>query len=261
MGQFDGKVAIVTGAGSGIGRACFRLLAQEGATVVGASRTEGKLKEALAEVEAAGGTGLVVAGDLGLSETADRVVKAAVEAYGRVDVLIHAAGVGYSYADVVPGSMNETATTTDENWREVLRLNLDACFFIARAVIPVMQAQKSGAIVNVGSIFGTGGVADAHAYTAAKAGVENFTRSLCIAYAKDGIRANCVEPGFVNTPMIASVIHVFDDNAVARQLSPMGRAGSPEEIANSCLFLASDKASYCNGAVLVVDGGSTAKVL
>lgn len=260
MGLVDGKVAIITGAGSGIGKACFQLLAREGAAVVGTSRTQSKLDAALREVEAAGGTGLVVAGDLGDSQTANAVAKAALDRFGRIDILIHAAGVGYALSETLPGSMNDTVTTTDANWAEVIRINLNACFYIARAVLPAMQAQKHGAIVNVGSIFGMGGNPDAHSYTAAKAGVINFTRSLCVAYAKDGIRANCVAPGFVDTPMIASVMHVFDDAAVAGRLSPMARAGSPEEIANACLFMASDLASYCNGAVLAVDGGSTATV-
>lgn len=260
MGMAAGKVAIITGAGSGIGKACFKLLAREGANVVGVSRTRSKLDQSLAEVEAAGGTGIVVGGDLGISETASAVIKAAMDRFGRIDILVHAAGVGYALSETLPGSMNDAATTSDDNWREVLRVNLDACFYINRAVLPFMQARKSGSIVNVGSIFGLGGNADAHAYTAAKAAMINFTRSLCVAYAKDGIRANCVAPGYVDTPMISSVMHVFGDPAVASALSPMARAGTPEEIANCCLFLASDMASYCNGAVLTVDGGTTARV-
>lgn len=260
MGMVNGKVAIVTGAGSGIGRACFKLLAREGAKVVGTSRTRSKLDDALREVEADGGEGLVIEGDLGDSATSARVVQAALERFGRIDILIHAAGVGYALSETLPGSMNDVATTTDENWNEVIRINLNACFYIARAVIPVMQAQRSGAIVNVGSIFGMGGNPDAHCYTAAKAGMINLTRSLCVKYATDGIRANCVAPGFVDTPMIASVMHVFDDPAIAAQLSPMARAARPEEIAEACLFLASDRASYCNGALLAVDGGTTATV-
>jgi len=260
MAMVNGKVALVTGAGSGIGRACFQLLAREGARVVGVSRSQSKLEKSLADVEAVGGTGLIVAGDLGNSATAAAAVDAAVNRFGRIDILVHAAGVGYSLSETLPGSMNDAINTSDENWREVIRVNLDACFYINRAVLPVMQAQKSGSIVNVGSIFGLGGNADAHAYTAAKAGMINFTRSLAVAYAKYGIRANCVAPGYVDTPMIASVVHVFDDAQVASSLAPLARPGTPEEIANCCLFLASDMASYCTGAVLVVDGGTTARV-
>jgi NAD(P)-dependent dehydrogenase (short-subunit alcohol dehydrogenase family) len=260
MSTVNGKVAIVTGAGSGIGRACFKLAAAQGARVVGVSRTRSKLEETLAEVAAAGGQGIVVPGDLSDSAAADAAVAAAVERYGRVDILIHAAGVGYALSETLPGSMNAAADTSDENWRAVMRINLDACFFINRAALRVMRRQKQGAIVNVGSIFGLGGYPDAHTYTAAKAGMINFTRSLAVAYAKEGIRANCVAPGFVDTPMIASVMHFFDDPAIAASLSPMGRAAKPEEIANCCLFLASDMASYCNGATLSVDGGSTATV-
>jgi NAD(P)-dependent dehydrogenase (short-subunit alcohol dehydrogenase family) len=260
MGMVEGKVAIVTGASSGIGRACFELLAANGATVVGTSRTRSKLEEALAAIETAGGTGAIVAGDLGDPETSGRVVREAMEKFGRIDIVINAAGVGYALSETLPGSMNDVATTTDDNWRAVMRINLDAVFFLARAVLPVMQGQKSGSFVNVGSIFGLAGNIDAHTYTTAKAGMINLTRSMSVAYAKDGIRVNCVAPGYVDTPMIASVVHVFDDAAVADALSPMRRAGQPVEIANCCMFLASDLASYCNGAVLAVDGGTTARV-
>ncbi len=258
MGMVEGKIAIVTGASSGIGKACFETLARNGATVVGVSRTLGKLEEALAQVEAAGGSGMVVAGDIGDPATSAEVVRRTLEAYGRVDILVHAAGVGYALSETLPGSMADLENTTDENWREVMRINLDGCFYINRAVLAPMRARKSGAIVNVSSIFGLVGNGDAHTYTAAKAGIVNLTRSLCVAYAKDGLRINCVAPGYVDTPMISSVVHVFDDEAVARALSPMGRAGTPEEIANCCLFLASDLAGYCNGAILTVDGGTTA---
>ena len=202
----------------------------------------------------------MVAGDLCDPETSKSVVKEALDKFGQIDIVVNAAGVGYSLSETLPGSMNDAATTTDDNWRAVMRINLDASFYLARAVIPVMQQQKSGSFVNVGSIFGLGGNKDAHTYTAAKAAMINLTRSMCVAYANDGIRCNCVAPGYVDTPMIASVVHVFEDEAIAEALAPMKRAGKPEEIANCCMFLASDLASYCNGAVLTVDGGTTARV-
>lgn len=155
--------------------------------------------------------------------------------------------------------MDAVDTTQLAKWREVIAINLDAGFLVSRAAIPVMRAQGGGSIVHVSSISGLLGLPSAHAYTAAKAGLINLTRSLCVAYAKDGIRANCVAPGFIATPMVASVLNLFDDPAVADAITPMRRPGTPAEIAEACLFLASDASSYCNGSVLVADGGTSAR--
>ena len=122
-----------------------------------------------------------------------------------------------------------------------------------------MLEQGSGSIVNTSSMAGVTGLYDAHAYTAAKGAITNLTRSMAIAYGKQGVRTNAVCPGFVDTPMIAPVIGVFDDEATAASLSPLGRPAQPEEIANALLFFASDESSYCNGSVLLVDGGCTAR--
>jgi len=259
MGRVGGKVAVITGAGSGVGRACMRLFAAEGATVVGVSRTQSNLDETLAQVRSDGGDGVVIARDLSVDTAAEEVFQLAARRYGRADILVHAAGVGYSWMEKSPGSMNDVADTTPEKWREVIRINLDACYLACRAAVPRMKAQGGGAIVNVASISGFQGLAAAHAYTAAKAGIINLTRSLCVAYAKDNIRANCLAPGFIDTPMVASVIHLFDDPEMADRLAPMRRPGTAEEMAYGCLYLASDEASYCNGTVLVVDGGTTAR--
>ncbi|NML87631.1 SDR family oxidoreductase [Sphingobium sp. TB-6] len=259
MARVADKVAIVTGAGTGVGRACMMLLAAEGARVVGVGRTRSSLDETLALVTEAGGEGRVVVADLSLDHGAQEVVDATLEAYGRIDILVHAAGVGYSWQEKSPGSMNDVVNTTPDKWREVIGINLDACYLMNRAVLAHMIDNGGGAIVNVASISGSQGLAAAHAYTAAKAGMINLTRSLCVAYAKHNIRANCVAPGFIDTPMVASVMNVFEDEAAAEQIAPMRRAARPEEIAYGCLYLASDEASYCNGSVLVIDGGTSAR--
>ncbi|OFX03689.1 MAG: hypothetical protein A3E78_16500 [Alphaproteobacteria bacterium RIFCSPHIGHO2_12_FULL_63_12] len=155
--------------------------------------------------------------------------------------------------------MADAVNASPEKWREVIAINLDACYLVCRAAIPHMIAGGGGSIVNVSSISGMLGLPVAHAYTAAKAGMINLTRSLCVAYAKDNIRANCLAPGFIDTPMVASVINLFDDPKIADQLAPMRRPGTPEEMAYGCLYLASEEASYCNGSVLVIDGGSSAR--
>jgi NAD(P)-dependent dehydrogenase (short-subunit alcohol dehydrogenase family) len=259
LGRLDGKVALITGAGTGVGRACMTLFAQEGAKVVGASRTQANLDETLAQVRALGGTGTVVAADLATEEGAQAAFGATLDAYGRIDVLVNAAGVGFSWQERSPGSMVDTANTTPAKWREVMAINLDSCFYTCRLAIPEMARQGAGSIVNVASISAFQGIPLAHTYSAAKAGMLNLTRSLCVAYAKDGIRANCVAPGYVDTPMIASVVSLFDDPESAEAITPMARPGTPQENAYACLYFASDEASYCNGAVLVVDGGQTAR--
>ena len=259
MDRLGGKVALITGAGTGVGRACMEIFAREGARVVGVSRTQGNLDETLALVTAAGGVGSVVAADLSTPEGAQKAVDAAMAVHGRIDVLVNSAGVGYNHVASSPGSMNDVANTTPENWREVLAINLDSGFYMCRLVVPIMKAQGGGSIVNVTSISGFQGLAGAHTYTAAKGGMINLTRSMCVAYAKDGIRANCIAPGFIATRMVADYLPLFDDPAVAEAITPMRRPGTPEEMAYGCLYLASDEASYCNGSVLVIDGGTTAR--
>lgn len=259
MGRLDDKVAIITGASTGIGRATMELFAREGATVVGCARTQSTLDEALEAVTAAGGTGMVVASDLSSDDGAARVVDATVEAYGRVDVLVNNAGVGWAFGEANPGTMAKLHETSPEDWRTVMAIDLDSYYFMARRCLQSMLDNGGGSIVNVASMGGITGLYDGHTYTAAKGAIVNLSRSLAISYARQGVRTNNVCPGFIDTPMIASVTPAFDDPEVAVQLSPIARPGQPEEIAAANLFFASDESSYCNGATLVVDGGTTAR--
>jgi NAD(P)-dependent dehydrogenase (short-subunit alcohol dehydrogenase family) len=259
-GRLAGKVAIITGASSGIGRAAMELFGHEGAKVVGVARTESKLNEGLDAVKSTGGEGIVIPVDLEDTSSQERVVKSALDEFGQVDVLINSAGVGWQYGIDHPGTMAAIHETSLESWRDIIGgIDLEGYFLMIRATLPRMLEQGRGSIVNVSSMAGVTGLYDAHAYTAAKGAITNLTRSMAIAYAKQGVRTNTVCPGFVDTPMIAPVIGVFDDQDTANALTPMGRAGRPEEIANALLFFASDESSYCNGSVLLVDGGCTAR--
>lgn len=258
-GRVQDKVAIITGAGSGIGQACMELFAAEGATVIGCGRRQSALDQTLAKVTAAGGKGMVVAADLSVLEDAEKVIAETVTAYGRVDILVHAASVGWSWSHTSADSMNDIAATPPEKWHEVIGINLNACYYMCHGVLQHMLKAGRGSIVNVASISGMVGMQTAHTYCSAKGGVINLTRAMANSYGKLGVRSNCVCPGYTDTPMIADVMNIFDDETTANFLTPMARAGTPLEMAYGCLYLASDEATYCNGVILPIDGGTVAR--
>lgn len=260
MGRVDDKVAIISGASSGIGRATAELFGREGAKVVATGRNEERLGEVVGAIQGAGGEAMAVVADLEDDTAADAIVKAALDAHGRVDVLVCNAGVGWQFGLDNPGTMAGVHEASLENWRAIIGgVDLEGYFTLIHAAIPHMLEQGSGSIVNVSSMAGVTGLYDAHAYTAAKGAIVNLTRSMAITYAKQGVRANTVCPGFVDTPMIAPVVGAFEDEAVAGALSPMGRPARADEIAPAILYFASDESSYCTGSTLLVDGGGTAR--
>jgi NAD(P)-dependent dehydrogenase (short-subunit alcohol dehydrogenase family) len=259
MGRLDGKVCIITGASSGIGRATFDRFAREGATVVGAARRPALLDEALAAAESAGGRGAVVAADLTGEEGCAEVVNTTLERFGRVDVLVNNAGIGWAYGQENPGTMEGVLGTSLEEWRKVMAIDLDAHFVMSRLCLQPMIDQGGGSIVHVASMAGLTGLYDAHTYTAAKGALINLTKSMAITYCGQGVRTNAVCPGWVHTPMIEKLMDMFEDPEVATRLSPMQRAARPEEIAAAILFFADDDCVYANGSHLLVDGGNTAR--
>ncbi len=259
MGRLQGKIALITGAGTGIGRACMVMFAREGAVVFGVARTQANLDETLALVHSAGGEGSVYSADLSDPDRAEAAVNRCIETFGRIDILLNAAGVGYSLKDTSIGSMDPIDTTPIDKWREVMAINLDSVFYVSRLVIRQMKQQHAGSIVNVASIFGMGGAPDAHTYTASKGAIINLTRSMSVAYVDNNIRANVVAPGFVRTQMVEMVLDQLFSPENPKLIAPMGRPATTDEVAYACLYLASDEASYCTGTVLTVDGGSTAR--
>jgi len=256
--DFKGQVAVVTGAGSGIGQATALRFAAAGFTVIVCGRREAPLQDTRAAAAASDGEVIVCTGDVGQQADAERITQTAVAA-GNYTVLVNNAGVGWNYGVTHPGSMAALRDTSAEQWREVMRINLDSVYFMCHAALQHMTAGAS--IVNVASGGGLRGMDDAHTYATTKAGMINLTRSLARAYGPEGIRSNVIAPGFVETDMVSSVLesdmNPFADETLRYQVSPLGRPGQPQEVAEAIYFIAVH-GTYCNGSVLSVDGGSLA---
>jgi NAD(P)-dependent dehydrogenase (short-subunit alcohol dehydrogenase family) len=252
MARLEGKVAVITGAGSGIGRVAASLFAAEGAKVVVADVVADQAEAAVADIEAAGGTATAVTVDVSDEAQVGSMIDHAVASYGGVHVLFNNAGI---FPDD-DGGVHDTPPAT---WQKVMDVNLKGVWLGCRAAVPAMLDSGGGSIVNVASFVALVGAATAQmAYTASKGGVLAMTRELAVEYARKGIRANSICPGPIETPLLAELLS--DPARRQRRLVhiPIGRFGRPEEIAKAALFLASDDASFVTGSALVVDGGITA---
>lgn len=243
MGRFDGRVALVTGAGSGIGRAICEQLLAEGAVVTGADLDPGGVPAGV----------IPIAVDLRDPAAVNAMVAGVVVEHGRVDVLCNNAGIG---------STSDALGCSVEEWDAVFAVNVRAVFVATQAALPSMLQRGGGAIVNTASIAGMVGLRDRAAYCASKGAVIAFTRQVAIQYAGTGVRCSCVCPGTVDSPWVGRLLDEAEDPAAARASlvarQPVGRLGRPEEVAAAVCYLASDDAEFVTGSALVIDGGLTA---
>ena len=240
------KTAIITGGGTGIGLACARLFAQEGARVVIFGRRQDRLDQAQKEI---GDAVLAVQGDITNASDTVRLVETAVKQLGKVDILINNAGT------FTPSPLHETE---DDVWDQTFNINMRGVFQLTRKILPQMMAQGSGSIIHISSILGMIAVPGTSAYNASKGALNQFSKSIAVEYGGQGIRSNAICPGMIETEMTEEL---RSDKALMAEFLkgyPLGRFGKPEEVAQACLFLASDESAFITGTILPIDGGYTA---
>jgi NAD(P)-dependent dehydrogenase (short-subunit alcohol dehydrogenase family) len=254
MGRLEGKSVIITGAGSGIGRAAALLFAKEGARLIAVDRTD-HVRETVEQVKKAGGAAEAVQADAGSEKDVIAFIDKALSSHGRLDAIWANAGIS--------GGLIPLAEQTVEHWQEILRINLIGPFLAVKYAMPHMIKQRAGAIVCTASVAGLKSGASGHPYAASKAGVISLVQTTAYSLSGTGVRINAVCPGLIETGMTRPVFDRAKERGTTDkigQLNPLKRAGQPHEIAAMGLFLASDEASYVNGQAFPVDGGLTASM-
>ncbi len=248
------RAAVITGAGSGIGQAMALLFAREGARILAADVNGTAAEETAAQVNAEGGTCQAMAVDVVEPEQVRGMIERAQAAFGCIDILCNNAGIG-STTDVVECEPDE--------WDRVMAVNVKSVYLGCKYAIPLMIAQGGGVIINTASVAGMVGIVKRASYSASKGAVIALTRQVAIEFVEHGIRVNCLCPGTVDSPWVGRLLAQTDDPVAARQAlvarQPMGRLGTPEEVAAAALYLASDDAAFITGTGLVIDGGLTAR--
>ena len=247
-GRLTDKIAIVTGGASGIGRATVLRFAEEGAAVMAADRNPSGLEQTKSLVQKISPDIETVTVDVSKLDQVERMVDAAVERFGRLDVLVNAAGV----LILTP----PLAEVDERHWDLMMSTNLKGLFFCCKAAIPAMLKNGGGSIVNIASMAGVQAYSQSLPYAVSKAGIIHLNSVAASQYTSQGIRMNCIAPGFVDTPQARGSTQSTEAIEKAARYHPLGRIGRPEEIANTILFLASDESSYISGSTFVVDGGS-----
>ncbi len=248
------KIAIITGAGSGIGHEAAKLFASEGATVIVADRDLAAAERVASEIGAAGGEASAHKLDVSQEAEVKAMVEKAVADHGRLDILVNNAGFGFA---------GTVVNTSEADWDALMAVNVKGVFFGCKHAIPVMERQGGGVIVNTASAVANVGITDRAAYVASKGAVAALTRAMAIDHVAAGIRINCVAPGTIESPYFTEIFARSPNAAELRrgleQRQAMERLGQPIEIARAMLFLASDESSFCTGTTLTADGGWTAR--
>ena len=240
------KIAIITGGGTGIGLATARAFCQEGAKVILFGRRKEKLEKA---VEKLGGSAMIVQGDMTNNNDLDKLINETLHNFKKIDILVNNAGL-------FNGSpLHEIS---DSQWDEIMDINIRSVFQLTRRVLPVMLSQKYGSIIHISSILGLIAVPQVAAYNVSKGALNQFSRSIAVEYGSSGIRSNSICPGLIATDMTADLMKDADLMNEWSKEYPIGRFGKPEDVANACLYLASDESSFVTGITLPVDGGFTA---
>lgn len=248
MGILNNKVALVTGAGSGIGLAIAQSYAKEGAKVIVSDINEEHGNQAVDKIKSDGGEASFVKADTSKAEEVEALIKSTVEIYGRLDIACNNAGIG--------GEQKLTEEYGLDSWRKVLSINLDGVFYGCKYQLEQMEKNGGGVIVNIASIHGTVAAPLSSAYTAAKHAVVGLTKNIGAEYGQKNIRCNSVGPAYIETPLLESISGDMKEALIAKH--PMGRLGTAQEVAELVLFLSSDKASFMTGGYYLVDGGYTA---
>lgn len=253
MRRLSGKVALITGGGTGIGRACALAFAREGAKIAVAGRRREPLEAVVHEIEGAGGKALALTCDVTQTASVAAALSQSEQHFARLDTIVNNAGA------VVVATAEHTS---DEDWQKVIAANLTGTFLVSRAALPLLRKAGGGSIVNIGSVLGLVARKERAAYCAAKAGVSGLTRAMAVDHAKDRIRVNCICPTIVETELgMQSIRQAPNAEAeIQRRIAeiPIGRMGTPEDVALMAVYLASDEASWVTGASFPLDGGVTA---
>jgi NAD(P)-dependent dehydrogenase (short-subunit alcohol dehydrogenase family) len=251
--RLNNKVALITGGNSGIGRATALLFAREGAKVALTGRDEERGKQVVKEIKKASGTAIFIRSDVRFAAECRQAVDRTLREFGRLDILFNNAGVFFPHS--VPDC-------PEEEWDLTIDVNLKGTYLMSKLVLPIMIAQGGGVIINNASGWGITGGNEAASYCASKGGVVLLTKAMAIDHGRQGIRVNCICPGDVDTPMLPADAKLrkmeWKDYLVEASNRPLGRIGTPDEIARAALFLATEDSSFMTGAVLAVDGGGTA---
>jgi len=251
--RLEGKVALITGGGTGIGRAISLAFAREGAKLAVAGRRKEKLNETIREMEKQGGQGLAIVCDVAKAKDAAHAVRETAKHFGRLNVLVNNAGV--LHASTIEG-------IAEEDWDRLMTINLKGPFLMCRAALPEFRKAGGGAIINVGSVLGLVAMKDRAAYCASKGGVTLLTKAMALDHAHENVRSNCICPSIVETELVQGLFAASEEGKALRKARigqiPIGRMGRPEDVAELAVFLASDESSWLTGAAIPLDGGLSA---